>query len=587
MAKAPAFLKGIQPLDPVAELAKATPEQLQQLAFSSFALWSQYSGLEVDGRMFDFDEHRYLLPIYMEEAREMAWMKSAQMGATIYEVLRLLWFCRYHQVNCGLYFPTQEGVLNLSKGRLNPLIDSIPELRNAVAEADTKDALQLKHITNIHGKVSSLYMLYLGGKASKDSVPLDVLGFDEVRLCSQKDVDQAIERVSHSRYKYKMYVSTAGLPSQDIHRRFQFGTQLYWHIRCLCSDGFVPSECFPDCIAVQGKDVWLRCPKCKVRVNDPQNGRYIPHNPGGAYPSYHISQFISKFISVAEIWDFYNRTTHKSEFWNAKLGKPYVDEENVPITDAVLQNCVNTELRWSKEEAKHRGAYAMGVDQHGGNVYIVIMRRAPDGKKQVVHLEIVERDNPIYWENGNPVSPFKRLYQLVREYNINMTVVDAMPNYNESTEFARTFPGRVFVSWYGSDMQKDIAMWADRIKYKETIKRGSKQIKMKWQVTLNRYAALDYTLAQFVRREVEMPHPDALVQVCRDKDGRFSAVPLCRDVYWTHLKGVVRDKEIIDEDTGKFKMRWVYLGTDPHFLHATTYCSMAFERMKRQAIVVF
>jgi len=584
--QAPAFHQGIKPLDTHEMLRNATPEQLRMLTFSNFPLWAQYSGVEVDGRPFDFDNHRYLLPLYMEQEKEIVWMKSAQMGATIYEVLRLLWFCRYNTIKAGLYFPTQEGVMNLSKDRIGPLITSIPELRGAVEEAETKDALQLKHITNTNGKLSSLYMLYLGGKASKDSVPLDILAFDEVRLCNQQDIDQAIERVSHSTFKYKMYVSTAGYPYLDIHRRFLYGTQMYWHIKCACPDGLIPSEVFPECIVDTGKEVYLRCPRCKVRIHDAQNGRYIAHNPGGAYPSYHISQFISKFITPKEIWDFYNRTTHKKEFFNAKLGKPFVDEENVPVTDAVLQNCVNPELRWTKDEGRHKGSFAMGVDQHGGNVYVVILRRAPDGKKQVVHLEIVDRDNPGYWEAGNPVTPFKRVYQLIREYNISMTVVDAMPNYNEATELARTFPGRVFVAWYGTEIQKDMAMWADRLKYKETIKRGSRQIKMKWQVVLNRYSSIDFTLSQFVKREIEMPHPDGLVQVMRNKDGRFAAEAICRQVYWTHLKGIVRQKEILDEETGKFKMVWVYLGQDPHFTHATNYATIAFERMKRQSIIV-
>jgi hypothetical protein len=585
--QAPAFVQGIKPLDPQEALANATPEQLRLLTFSNFALWAQYSGVEVDNREFEFDNHRYLLPIYLDNSKELVWMKSAQMGATIYEVLRLLWFCRYNVVKAGLYFPTQDGVLNLSKDRLGPLIESIPELKGAVHEAESKDALQLKHIKNVQGKLSSMYMLYLGGKASKDSVPLDILGFDEVRLCNPKDIDQAQERVSHSTFKYKMYVSTAGMPHTDIHARFLQGTQLYWHIRCNCTDGFVPSECFPDCIGVSGKDVFLRCPVCKFRVQDPQNGRYIAHNPGADVPSYHISQFISKFISVKEIWDSYNKTTHKTEFFNAKLGNPFVDVDNVPVTDAVLQNCINTDLRWAKDEGRHKGTYSMGIDQHAGNIYIVILKRAPDGKKQVVHLEIVERDNPLYWEGGEQVTPFKRAYQLMREFNIGMCVVDAMPNYNESTELARNFPGRIFVAWYGPEMQKDMAMWADRIKYKETIKRGSRQIKMKWQVSLNRYTSLDYTLSQFTKRSIELPHPDALVQVTRNKEGRFTAEAICREIFFTHLKGIVRHKEEIDPDTGKFKMMWKYLGIDPHFTHALNYATVAMERLSRQAIISF
>ena len=583
--KAPALLKGIQPQDPAKLLAQASPDQLSFLMHSNLALWAQYAGIEVDQRKFDFDHHRYLLPIYLCNAQEMSWMKSAQMGATIYEVLRLLWFCRHHQVKAALYFPTADGVTKLAKDRLNPLIASNAELSGNIGDGD---ALGLKHIRNIHGKQSSLYMLYLGGTASKDSVPLDVLGFDEVRLCDTNDIDQALERVSHSSYKYRMYVSTAGYPNLDIHARFLRGTQQYWHVKCNCLDGFIPSECFPDCIIETPKrEVFLRCPKCKFIVKDPQNGRYVEHNPGADFPSFHISQFISRFISPKEIWTHYNTALNKKEFYNAKLGKPFVDEENMPITDAVLESCVNTDIRWLHDaHRKDKRNCAMGVDQHGGNVYIVIAQRNAEGKKRIVHLEIVDSTNPTYMENGEQVTPFKRVHALMKEYDVGLCVIDAMPNYNEAAELARTFKGRVFISWYGGQEQKDMVLWLDRARLKEGIRRGSHSIKVKWQVALNRYTSIDYALNEFVVRNVEMPHPDALVQVARSKEGRWEADNICRTRFWLHLKSIVRQRTWIDETEGRYRMAWAQLGRDPHFVHAWNYCNIAIERLARRAIIL-
>lgn len=584
-AKATTYAQGIRPLDVRKMLAQATPDQLSFLMRDNLALWAQYSGIEVDQRAFDFDHHRYLLPIYMCNAQEMSWMKSAQMGATIYEVLRLLWFCRYHQVKAALYFPTADGVTKLAKDRLNPIIKSNKELEDNLSDGD---ALGLKHIQNIHGRSSSLYMLYLGGTASKDSVPLDVLGFDEVRLCDTNDIDQALERVSHSTYKYRMYVSTAGYPNLDIHARFLRGNQQYWHVKCNCLDGFIPSECFPDCIIeTKKREVFLRCPKCKMIVRDPQNGNYVAHNPGADFPSFHISQFISKFITPKEIWTHYNTAINKKEFYNAKLGKPFVDEENVPITEEVLENSVNTDIRWLHDaHRKDRRNCAMGIDQHGGNVFVVIAQRANDGTKRIVHMEIVDSANPRYWENGKQVSPFKRVYELFREFDVGMCVIDAMPNYNEAAQLTRDFRGRCFVAWYGGQEQKDIALWHDRARVKEGIRKGSQNIKTKFQVSLNRYTSIDYALSEFVSRNVEMPHPDALVQVARSKEGRWEADNICRTTFWLHLKSIVRQKTWIDEQTGRYRMEWAYLGRDPHFVHAWNYCNIALERLKRQAIFV-
>lgn len=580
------YVQGIRPLDVHKTLSTATPDQLSFLMQSSCALWAQYGGIEVDQRVFDFDHHRYLLPIYMCDSKIMAWMKSAQMGATIYEVMRLLWFCRYHPIKAALFFPTADGVTKLAKDRLNPMIQSNKELRDNLSDGD---ALGLKHIKNIHGKQSSLYMLYLGGTASKDSVPLDILGFDEVRLCNPADIDQAIERVSHSTYKYQMYVSTSGFPGSDIAARFERGNQQYWHVRCNCTSGFIPSECFPECIIeTKKKEVFLRCPTCKYIVTDPQNGAYVAHNPGADFPSFHISQFISRFIEPKEIWDSYMTTTNKKEFYNAKLGKPFVDAANVPITDTVLESCVNTDLHWlaKNPDRSTKRNCAMGVDQHGGNVYVTIMRRAKDGKKQIVHIEIVDSINPIYFQGGKPVSPFKRIYELMREFDVGMCVIDAMPNYNEAAQLARDFPGRVFIAWYQGEHQKDMIMWHDRIKAKEAIRRGGINIKVKWQVSINRYTAMDFSLSEFVNRNVEMPHPDALTQVIRSDKGFWEAENICRTRFFLHMKSLVRQRTFIgEENIGKSRMEWVYLGRDPHFAHSVLYTQIAMERLKRGAII--
>ncbi len=594
-AEAPAIIRGIQPLDTAELLSAATDGDIRGMMKDNFALWAAYSGIETDGRPLEFDMHRYLLPIYMDDGEEVVWMKAAQLGATIYMLLRLLWFARYHTLKAGLYFPTGEGVEVLSKDRLAPLIASNAELASNVR--DDADTLGLKGINNINGNRSSLYMLYLGGKASKDSVPLDIIAFDEVRLVDPKDIAQALHRISHSTFKHKMFMSTAGMPGVDIDERFQRGTQLIWHVKCNCLDGFIPSDEFPDCIAETKDEVYLRCPKCKYRIHDPQNGNYIAHNPGAEYNSYSVSQLISKYRSVKDIWTEYKTTTHMQEFFNATLGKPFVDENARPITEDAFNSCINETLHWGRDahNRKIRGGCAMGVDQHSGNCYVVIMKPGKDGKKQIVHLEIIDRDNPEYWEFDEktgimgPVTPFKRLYKLMREYNVGKCVIDAMPNINEAYDLARAFPSKVFVAHY-KDAGQDLALWYDRLKVKEGIRKGSKEIKMKWQVLLHRYASMDYMLRQWTEGVMEVPAIGKLTQVVRsEKTGRFEA-ELIASRLKEHLKRCVRQEDALDkegENTGRYKYKWVYLGKDPHFAHAINYSNVALERLKSGAKFAF
>lgn len=588
--KAPAFVQGIRPLDTAKLLRTAGDEELKILQSKSLAVWAQTSGLKVDGHTFSFDEHRYLLPIYLDQSPEMVWQKAAQLGATVYLLLKLLWFCRYHTLKAALYFPTNDGVETLSKDRLGPLLKSNEDLYKNVASAeDGVDTLGLKHIQNVHGDISSLYMLYMGGRASKDSVPLDVLAFDEVRLVAEKDIDQCMERISHSRIKNRTFMSTAGLPGGDISKRFTHGTQLVWHCRCNCTDGVVLPDCFPDCIVERGDEVFLRCPKCKYIIKDPQNGNYVAHNPKGDYPSYAISQLESKFISTKEIWQFYKRTSNMQEFYNAKLGRPYVDVQSRPVNDDIFNAAINPDFNWAIHDTKNKAVRAMGVDQHSGNCFAVITEKAKDGKKRIVHYELIEASNPRYWKSNSrtgevgETSPFDRLYELMKEFNVGVCVIDAMPNANEAQQFARSFPGKVFIAWY-RDTGQDMVQWSDKVKTKESIRKGSAELRLKWQVTINRYMSLDYTLRQFSEGVIQLPPPGKLLQVVRNEQtGRFEAEAVV-DRLRRHLKSLAKQEKVIDEVTGKYKMEWVYLDGDPHSAHALNYSNIACERLRTASL---
>lgn len=1083
-------------------------EQLSALKSQNFALWVMHSSMQVDNRPFNFDRHRYLLPLYMDDSKEIVLMKAAQMGATIWMLLRLLWFLAYNVAKACLYFPTLDAVSKLSKDRLKPIIHSNEELSRLVHDTDT---IGYKRI----GEKSSLYLQHMGGEATKDSTPFDFVCFDEVRLLNAADIDQALERISHSEYKMVMKVSTAGHPgcfsgdtrvvvkhkefgwtkritikkllsvyhdykilswsdnnivtwrdiiavestgikkiinislsngvshkctpdhlfscyiapnmktttwvpieqvpvynkeycplsvqlwpkiirvnysnvekeptcwvdnlaidsmyaageeevydievdgypafiladsgclvhNSDIHKNFLGGTQNYWHVKCSCfplnqkivarrkgifvteaislkelqhkwpyyevlswnvhhkiwqykditafhyngtrnviqaifrngakvvvtpdhkfyshagkknartiatpigsipterdekniyasrvlvarqipetahlgygkgcssykqvpfdnetlyavgayiaegswktetnltfskvegkvlrdrvanwarlhnlpisfnshgidvslasrldlihlfeecgkgcenkkipsivmmgsvvqlsyvlegcldgdghrykktknsnsnvewsysttsetlqkqlifvclrlgkpvyqlkrkekegkkqcweiyynpqsrfnqfclgdegmmsgvslkekksfgrttvgcisvednhnfvladsgllvhncPDGFVPSECWPDCMAVTRDEVYLRCPKCGTKIVDPQNGQYVPHNPSAAYPSYHISQLLSNYITPAQIWDAWQRTQNLKEFYNAKLGKPYIDEENQPIKDDDLLACENHDLLWGPSKTKYGGRIqrAMGIDQMSGINYIVVAERF-DSKKRIVHLEIVDDRNPIYQEAGKRVSPFKRGYDLMKEMDIDLCVIDAMPNINEAMEFAMTYPRRVFVAHYIETM-RDMVQWGDRPKYKMNVKKGGPRIKFKYTCLLSRYQSIDFVLSEIANRNFEWPHPRNLVQVCRSIDsGLYEPLHIAETHFYRHLKSIVRQKTWIDEAAGRFKMEWVNLGLDPHFCHSLNLCNIALERLRRQPIMTF
>lgn len=548
-----------------------TADDLRHLGKDSFPMWTLTSGVKVDGNEFDFNLHRYLLPIYSCTDKVIVWQKAAQLGATVYMFLRLVWWLQNHQGRkAALYLPTKELAENMSKDRLTPLMRSVDTLKSYL---DEEDKLTLKKIGE-----SSLYLMHLEGKSAKDSIPLDFIAFDEVRLVNPKDIDQARERISHSLHKYEVYMSTSGSPGTDINARYERGTQHVWRSACNCSEGTDLARTFPNCVVNDHKrGLYLRCPKCLYTIKNPQNGRYVPMNPSADYVSFNVSQLASRFITLKDIWSTYETTTNMEEFYNSKLGLPYVDEANRGVTMSDLEQCINTDLTWGKPtEGEH---CAMGVDQGAGYNMVVIMSWK-DGKRRLRHVEIIESNNPDYYKDGGPVSPFVRLEELMVEYNVRLCLVDAMPNTNEAIAFAHKFPRKVFLAWYIRH-QKDSVIWMDKNKTQITIAKAGPAMKLRQKATLSRYVSLSNMLGFWQDGSTIMPNPDALVQMCRaEKTNQLHPESPARRLM-EHLCLLIRRATVVDEETGETKYDWIYTSQDPHLAHATNYCVTALERMGR------
>jgi len=572
---------------PVIKPEDINDDTLRYLSRDSFALWSLHMGILVDNRPLEFERHKYLLPIYADPSLEIVLVKAAQMGATVYQLLRLIWFLQQNQgTKAALYLPNKELVDNLSKDRLTPMLASCPEIYDMT---DPNDKLGLRKIG-----ASSLYLMYLEGKSSKDSVPLDYLSFDEVRLSSDQSIDQTQERLAHSDWKYRVFMSTCGYPQDSIHKRFLRGTQHVWTAHCGCSDGVDLARTFPDCVVDDPKrGLSLRCPKCKYTINDPQNGRYVPMNPGADVHSYHVSQLTSDFISLKEIWEFYKTTTNIAEFYNGKLGLPYVDEENRGVIMDQLMACVDESLDWGP--AKRNEGCAMGVDQGAGYVVAVIGDIADNGKKRIRHIEIIENNNPRYMDNGKKVTPFLRLRELMKEFNVRICVVDAMPNSNDALSFAQDFRSRVFLAWYQRDA-KHVVQWGDKKKSGESIRKAGSFLKFKYTVVLARYLSLGAMLGGWSDGKYICPHPDGLVQICRDTDGittgengathQLMPEPVCRRLF-SHMCRLIKQFKVTNEETGEGRHDWIYTGGDPHLAHAMNYLNVGLERLGQRVLYTF
>ncbi len=539
-----------------------------------FFSWVVRNDFRIEGKSFQWSHHRYLRALYEDEAREQVIMKGAQVGATIYLLLRLLWWvCANDAIKAALYLPGIELVHRLSKDRLAKLIAQNAALR---ARLTGNDTLALKQFGS-----STLLLLYVGGRSTKDSTPLDVLAADEVRLIESADLNQIEERLSHSTHKVKYWASTCGPPNSDIHARFLRSDQHHFHTRCGCPDGVVLSEVFPECLAVRADEVYLRCPRCGYRIRDPQNGRFLPHNPSSPVRGYHIPQLLSPYMSPREIWDAYQTTDNLQEFYNAKLGVPFLDPRSVGVLPEEVDACLADGIAWNvpgKRDGAIEGRICMGIDQMAGFNYVVTLQQTGTHRR-LVRLEVVEADDP-----------FRRCYDLIERDRVDICVVDALPNFNQAAELARAFPRKVFLCWWVANA-KELVVWSDRKKHSISFKRTSAQARIPWWTVVNKYSAIELALRQLQSRRIQIPRPEGHIQVIRDARGRVGPVNLYEH-FRDHVTSVMRQRREVQSrnDEGKrvhsgdYSYEWVYLRGDPHFLDALTFAVVGAERVSKRMV---
>ena len=560
-------------------------KQINALRMENLGVWCAVNDFKVDHRPFTFKRRKFLKKIYLSTNPTISVRKCTQVGLTIWMILKVLHKLRFAELSGrgvarkgGFYFPVFDSVSKFSKDRLRPLINGVSEFKEKMSSVPSIDLVQFGN--------SSLYLSYTGGVASMDSTPMDILCLDEVRLMAPSTINQLEERLSGCEDPELYKISTAGYPNDAIDKSFIFGDQNIWHTDCWCSDGIILSDVFPNCVGSRTNtksgrpEYFYRCPKCGKDDLDPQDGDYVTHNPTSEYSSFHIHQMLSSSRSAKQIWERYITTDNPKEFYNATLGKPYVDEENVGVTEEELQSCINTDISWASDINNT----CMGVDQRSGGLHLVIAKMV-NNKRRLIHIEVIDNQAEKYKVDGKVITPFKRLYSIMNEYDVDLCILDALPNANEAKDFARAFPGRVFLSYY-KDSQ-DMVRWSDRKSggkqaEKPHSRRSSDDLKFKWVVLLDRYKCIDYALQQWVDRRVECPNPRGLLQEIRnEKTGNYGPEFICESVFFLHLRSVIRELAQSKSDPTNYRYKWNYLGLDPHFAHSWAYCVIAMERRKR------
>jgi len=479
--------------------------------------------VRLDGRPFRFEGHEFLRTIYDDTAQHIVLSKAAQIGGTTWAILKAFHACTLG-LNVMYFFPTRTDVLEFSKSRVGPLLQDNLFLSRLLKDTDTAG---LKRIGSAY-----LYLRGMQSTVGMKSVPADMIVFDELDEASPDAKSMARERLAHSDFKRIVELSNPSLPNYGIDESFQLSDQRHWTMRCShCTawtalDKEFPAKLGQEVRIIRERDgeYYRACPKCDAEL-DVEQGEWVAEFPDCKTHGYRISQLFSPKVDPGEILQEYRRTRFPERFYNLKIGIAWADTQHRLTAAEVMTHCGENGL-----QERSREQCTMGVDT-GTDLHLVISRWVGDTKGQKREVIYI----------GTRQS-YADLDELMQQYNVATCVIDALPEIHATREFARRFPGRVYVNYFVESQ------------------RGS-------------YA---WDTGEFIVRENRTEALDASRKVVRDGRVIFPRSGRLIEELADHMAADVKQLTE-DEATGQKSFRYVRTATD-HYSLAFTYDCIAWTR---------
>jgi phage terminase large subunit GpA-like protein len=180
-------------------------------------------------------------------------MKCAQVGFTVLEMLATIYLgLRFGPATVGMFLPDQNLADIKSSKRFMPIVRSVPAVHRLMtmeaADGSGKKAGEGNVRTRQIG--DSLFVFsWTSGRATTESIPMDILSFDEVQEMTLEQMEKTLERLSASSIRFTLMGSTANWPDSDIHHWFKLGSQHRFHTECPhCGEAKPLDDYFPQCI---------------------------------------------------------------------------------------------------------------------------------------------------------------------------------------------------------------------------------------------------------------------------------------------------------------------------------------------------
>jgi len=380
----------------------------------------------IKGEKFSFTDHEYQLAILKDPSREIVVRKCSQIGLTELSSRRALAQCNILPGFTVIYtLPTASFANIFVKTRIDPMIDGSPTLSQAIHKVT--DNSEVKRFSE-----SFLYFKGTKGAAAAISIPADALIHDEVDFSDLEVITNYQSRLTYSKHKLKMNLSTPTVGGYGISSLFDTSRRHFNFCKCNhCNHQFIPD--YFNHIRIPGFDgdmrditkdtiqkynlesAYLECPNCKkVPSLQVEHREWVTENSQDNFESsgYQISPFDApNIISIKDLISASTKYSRYADFVNFNLGQPAEDKESSFGLE---------ELNRCFVPGQFPEAYTavMGVDM-GLQCHLMVGYVDYTGILYTIHTEIV----PL-----RQLETRKRELQL--QYRVRLTVMDSQPYFD-------------------------------------------------------------------------------------------------------------------------------------------------------------
>lgn len=392
-----------------------SPKEVEDLKASSPLAWIDLSGFVTENQKpLEFKNHRFMLEIYADNCPDMVCIKSAQIGYSVYAIIKSFHELKYEKRNILYALPTRNIVQDFVVPKVNPLIDSNP----IIAKDMGSDSVSLKRLGN-------RFIFFKGGSEREAiSVSADTLVIDEYdRMPDMNVVTMFDSRLQAAEEPRRRRFSNPSAVGFGVDKLYKDSSKHHWIVECEACGYRTYMDYTKESYIFEGEEmvshyvdkqrVVYACGDCDAEISDDarRNGEWVAFDPLHKRHGYWINQMMAPWVTAERVIQQEDEMDIAT-FHSMVLGKAYTPSDLIVDREAILRAC--------SPGAIQRQQVVMGVDQDAGGQYYTLMTPQGifdhgyvNGWEKIEHLKLMYNALVVCDPNPYPTMP----KQMANKYN--------------------------------------------------------------------------------------------------------------------------------------------------------------------------